>query len=302
MLEIEKNQITRYFETFRLKDKKREEALLLSISERGIREALLVVEGASSGSFILLDGYKRLRCSDRLGIEIVPIESLGKDPALGILQFLNRSQKTGLHFLEEASLVDELKKEHKMSINEIARDLERSNSWVSLRVGVVSSMTDSIREEIFSGRFPARSYLYSIKPFTRVKEKQAEIESFVKEVSGKGLSVRKIDDLAYAYFRGDPLLKEQIHKGNLEWTLTQIQEEFPERTSQAKSPFNKKEKQALCLLERTQSLIKQVSFGLQDSRFKHSEFFLQANLWVEQIIEKTPYFLKELKAFYDQRR
>ena len=49
-----------------------------------------------------------------------------------------------------------------------------------------------------------------------------EIERFMQAVAGKHLSVRDIERLAQAYFRGPASLREAIDRGRWRWTLDQM--------------------------------------------------------------------------------
>lgn len=92
------------------------------------------------------------------------------------------------------------------------------------------SMSEIVRKKILSGKFPLRSYMYDLLPFTRVKGGMAEVEKFVIALSGKELSTRDIALLAHAFFRGEEEVKQQILTGNLDWTLRMLKtsKESPE--------------------------------------------------------------------------
>jgi predicted transcriptional regulator len=137
-----------------------------------------------------------------------------------ILEFLRRSAHKSLSALEQACFVDELHERHGLSLGDIAERLERSKAWVSVRLGMVAEMSPVVREEVFAGRFPLRSYLYTLRPFTRVHGIPASgIEAFVRRVSGQGLSTRDIHSLAQGYFQGPEPVRRQIEEGQLVWTL-----------------------------------------------------------------------------------
>lgn len=220
---IEHAGLDRRYEHLRLKDRRREQILLSSILEQGILDPLYVVR-LPDGVHVLLDGFKRARCAEKLSITSVPVVTLDSNEAMGLLKLIRLSCSNGLSTLEEASLVDELHEGHGMSMAEIARRVERSVSWVSLRFGMLKGMSGLVRKKIFAGHFPVRSYMYTLRHFTRVKSKHTkkEIESFVTSVSGKGLSTRDIERLAAGYFKGGAMIKAQIQNGNLDWTLRQL--------------------------------------------------------------------------------
>lgn len=298
MEEVEISQIDTSFERIRIRDKAAEKAILDSILESGSREPLKCAI-LPEGRLILLDGFKRLRCAVKSGIKTVPVVSLGSDEPTAILQLLRISTAKTLSTLEQAALVDELSQAHAMSVSQIARHLERSPAWVSLRLGLIGEMSEAVKEAIFSGHFPVRSYMYTLRPFTRVKGiKKSEIDAFVKSVSGKGLSVRAIDVLAESFFKGGPGIKEQIMHGNLDWTLNQLKQ----RPENAPSSLNEWESRTLNGLELTQGCIVRVPHQLRDSHLQSSEFFSEADLLTEGILSRIDFFTKTLRWFYDQRR
>jgi hypothetical protein len=232
--EIEIKSVNRKYETFRLKDKTREKSLLESIRGKGIEEPLLCAQDAE-GKHILLDGFKRLRCCFRLCIPTISVVMLGADEADSILRLIHQSNSRMLDILEQAVFVNELKKEFKLKMSEIALRLERSPAWVSVRLGIFDEMSESIRQEVFSGRFPVRAYMYTLRRFTRVnKIGPEEADKFVKAVSGAGLSLRQIETLACGYFQGSDALKKQIEQGELSWTLKNLK--YPELESHGNNP------------------------------------------------------------------
>ena len=101
-----------------------EKALLLSILDKGIRDPLQGID--TKQCRILLDGFKRYRCANKLGIGIVPYCSLGSDEAFGIIELIRISNAKSLSILEQAKLIDELKSVHHMSVSEIARLVDKS--------------------------------------------------------------------------------------------------------------------------------------------------------------------------------
>ena len=297
MQEIEIGKIDRRWEGIRLPNEQQEQTLLSSICAGGIREPL---QGVMSGeTLLLLDGFKRLRCCQKLSLQIAPVVSLGVDEASGMLALLRQSNIRRLNILEQAALVDELKARYHLSVVEIARQLERSPAWVSVRLGILSHISESVREAIFSGKFPARAYLYTLRSFTRVnKIPQTEINHFVQAVSGKQQSLRQIDILAHGYFRGGTALKTQIQQGQISWTLEQMQKSQARETS----TLNQQEKRVLLELEMAQKYIHRLLAGLPAAGLRSNDFFAEADLIVERILRVLPHLKKSLETVHDSRR
>jgi hypothetical protein len=168
--EIERSSLDLRYEDRRLKNRVREGRLLSSIAERGIDEPL---EGVSTdGAHVLLNGFKRYRCAVKLGMGTVPYVLLGEDAAMGIVALLRTSDTTSLSILEQAGFIDELQSLQTLSLAEIAELLSRSKAWVSMRVGLLGEMTDTIRRKLFSGAFSVYSYLYTVRRFMRMNALQ----------------------------------------------------------------------------------------------------------------------------------
>lgn len=299
MTEAEIHTISKKYESFRLRDKNRERYLLQSIMEHGIREPLQCVK-EDGQKYILLDGFKRLRCSYRLHINMVPVVSLGSDEVSSILHFIRMSAERSLSTLEQARFVDELHKRCGLTLSDIAARLERSKAWVSVRLGIIEEMSQVVRKEVFSGRFPVRSYMYTLRQFTRVNSIPArEIDKFVRAVSGKGISTRDIERLAYGYFRGGDRLKGQIEEGNLVWTLRQMKK--ADSVYQAEEGLSEAEWTVIRDLELAQKYMSRIRQGLTGEELSSKTFHARALLLIEGLMYMIDEFKAQIRRFHDSR-
>jgi hypothetical protein len=282
------------YEGFRMKSPGAEKALLMSIMEKGIRDPLQGVD--TKDARILLDGFKRLRCAQKLGIGRAPYVSMGADEVFGIIELIRISNAKSLTILEQARFVDELKSVHKMSTAEIAELLERSKSWVSVRTGIIAEMSNYMLDQIFKGRFPVYSYMYTLRPFIRINGIQnSELDDFVQSVAGKNLSIRNIEILAKGYLRGSEALRKQIKSGHITWALSRLKQSHS--TSPGCSPMESAMLRDLEILSR---YMQRVVTKTKHSTYKTNTFFAQANLLTGGILRRTDTFLKTIKAFHDR--
>lgn len=302
MTEIERDLVNTQYERLRVRDDKREVLLRSSIMEQGILDPLYVVNLGDTGH-ALLDGFKRYRCAVKLNIPTLPVVTLEKNPVIGIVKFLRLSVSKGLAPIEEAGLVDELHMTHGLSVLEIASRLERSAAWVSLRLGLMNEISDDVREKIFLGQFPIRSYMYSLRPFTRVKDSASKkaVSSFVACVAGKGLGTRDIDRLAQAYFKGGDVLKSQIEKGELDWTLRQLKEGDAGQ-EKARDNLSELESRVLSQLETVCAYSVKLSYGLKDTRLASHDFFTYGTEVAQKALKNWDGFHHTLQEFYDSAR
>jgi hypothetical protein len=295
---MELRQLDTRYERLRLRDKVREYALQTSIMEQGIVEPLCAVE-LGNAERVLLDGYKRYRSAVRLQIKSVPVTLWDGDAAVGLLKLLRFSSGSRMTAIEEAGLVDELHRVHLLSAVEIASRLERSAAWVSLRLGLIHGLRDDVRESLFSGRFPVRSYLYSLRRFTRVKNgaRHEAVSAFVRCVAGHGLSGRDIDRLAFAYFRGSPVMRAQIESGHLEWTLRQLKEQaVPEGPPDG---LSEPERLLLSRLKALRVCMGQLETGLPVVRTIGREFAVRGRAASGQVLRAWDTFHPLLREFHE---
>ena len=269
---VELSSLDLRYEGHRLRDPVREARLLASIAERGIEEPLQGVD-ATEGR-LLLDGFKRCRAAKKLAIDCLPYVSLGGEEATGILTLMRAATGKGLGILEQARFVVDLLSIHGMNVAEVAETLSRSKGWVSMRRSLLDEMSPAIREILFRGAFPVYSYMYTLRPFMRMNTVGKEqVERFIEAVAGPRLSVRDIELLAHAYFRGPASLREAIAGGKLGWSLEQMKHVPEDREG-----CNTWERGLLKELELLRKSMQRVMAGCQDRRLASRAFYAQANL------------------------
>ena len=292
--EVELSSLDLRYEGYRMKNAGLEGRLLTSMVQQGIQEALEGVE--VQGASILLNGFKRYRCARKLQLRTLPYAAVGEDEAAGIINLLRIANNRGLSILEQAAFLDELNTTRHLSVAQIAQELSRSKSWVSMRLGLIAEMSVAIRSKLFSGAFPVYPYMYTLRRFMRMNGVTTEqVEQFVTALSGKHLSVREVEQLAEGYFRGPDSFRQEILKGNLALPLKWLREvpQNPEGCSEF-------ERVLLGDLEITQKYMQRVMGKTQDQRLKSRVFHAQANLLSAGILSRVPAFNQSLKQLHDR--
>lgn len=193
-------------------------------------------------------------------------------------------------------MIDELKRKYNMSVREIACELGRSSAWVSVRMGMIGEMSPYTREQVFSGSFPAYSYIYTLKPFMRLKDvTKKDVDEFVSLVSPHKLSTRDIEKLANGYFRGSEEFRRQLRNGDISWGLEALSKEpLPP------DGCNMVEYGMLKDLEITQKYMQRLVNNRNNRRFKNHAFYAQANLLAGGIIGILPWFNRVMGELYDR--
>jgi len=291
---IEISELDTRYESYRLASSGAEKILLCSIRSYGIRDPLQGVD--VDQKHVLLDGFKRYRCAKALHIATVPYRSMGNDEAAGIVELIRVSNAKSLTIIEQARLIEELGSVYKMSNDDIARQLEKSKSWVSMRVGLLREVSDVVLEKLFNGEFPTYAYMYTLRQFMRMNSTpQKDIDEFVTSVAGKQLSIRDIEVLAHGYFKGGEDIRHQIRHGNISWSLSRMKES--ERLKQG--DCSERELTLLRDLEITQKYMQRVTCKSKAERFKTNSFYAQANLLAGGIIRQLDNFNQAIRGLYD---
>ena len=293
--EVELSQLDLRYEGHRLRQRGPEDRLLASMAREGIREPLagVVVDSAR----VLLDGFKRYRCARQLHVQRVPFIALGADEVSAIVQLLGQARRQRLGVLEEARFLDELKARG-MSLAEMAEALGRSKAWVSLRLGLLEQMSPVVRQRIFEGGLPTYSWIHTLGPFRRLNGVTVQqVDEFVGAVSGRGLSVRQIEQLAHGYFRGPESFRQELRSGHLSLLLQQM-------TAVPVDPDGCSEFERILVgdLELLQKHAQRVVTKSQDRRLQSRAFFVQCHLLTGGLLSRSRGFLKILQQLHDRSR
>lgn len=293
--EVELGQLDLRYEGHRLRQRGLEDRLLASIAREGIREPLA---GASVGGVcVLLDGFKRYRCARQLRLHGVPFVTLGVDEVSAILQWLGQTRRSTLSMLEEARFLDELKARG-LSLAEMAEALGRSKAWVSVRLGLLASMSPLVLQHVFAGGLPVYSWIHTLAPFRRLNGVTVgQVDEFVAAVSGRGLSVRQIEQLAHGYFRGPDTFRQELRSGHLTLLLQQM-------VAVPVDPDGCSEFERILVgdLELIQKHAQRVAAKSQDRRLQSRAFFVQCHLLTGGLLSRSRGFLQLLKQLHDRTR
>jgi hypothetical protein len=294
--DVELSAIDLRYEECRLRNAQAESELLADITRRGIERPLCGV--ASDTRWILLDGFKRYRCASRLGLDAVPCAPLGADEATGILEVLKGPGWRPLGFLEEARFLQELQSSHNMSLAQMAAALGRSKSWASIRLTAVADMSETVRDSIFRGSFPAHAYTHIVRPFTRVNGvDSASVDAFVSATSGRGLSVREIELLARGYFGGSEEFRREVDAGHAATLLGRIR-----APRAAAAGGSRRERDCLRELESLSRVVRALPARASDPTLASPAFRAQAQILLARILEQSDGFLSSLRRLHDTCR
>lgn len=206
-LDLEFHQLELRYEGLRKRNAAREKQLVASLADVG-QQLPVVVVAAQSARFVLIDGYKRVRVLRRLAQDTVRavVWALDEVEAL-LLERLMRNQE-GEGALEQGFFLCELQTRFHLSLEEMAKRFDKSKSWVSRRLALVSQVPVSVQDRVRAGELCAHAVMKYIVPLARANGNEAE--RFAKAISPLRLSSRQIGELSAGFVSADETTRDRM--------------------------------------------------------------------------------------------
>ena len=166
MTELELHELDLRYERLRTRSPEREKRLLASLAQHGQLAPVLVVASAD-GRWVLVDGYKRVRCLRRLRQDVLQAThwELDEPDALVLERLMRRTEGDGP--LEQGWLLRELRDRFGLSQAELARRFDRTESWVSRRLSLVGELPEEVQEQVRQGALAPYAAMKFLVPLAR---------------------------------------------------------------------------------------------------------------------------------------
>lgn len=280
---------------YRIRNSLQEQEVLNSVRVDGVQEAVEVIE--MDGKLILLNGFKRYRAACALNLAGIPWVSLGSSIKEGMMSLINQSNSKRLNILEEARLLMDLTDVQKLTYSSLSQYLGKSVGWISMRVRLFKEMGPEIESLLFEGKFPVYAYMYTLRPFIRMKGvRMKEVTAFVVQMSGKSFSMRQLEYLAQAWFKGSDEMKAQLLAGKTDWVLKRVREYAQQDNGQC----SEVECHMLRILEILNEKMQEFQTLCENAKLKSNSYRCQAHYLMGIILSKQTVFIERMKMTYDQ--
>ena len=164
-------------------------ALAISIERFGQILPVIVLR-EEINSFILIDGYLRVKAVERCGRDTVVAEIWECKEEEALVEVLARAHSRKWDLLEEAALIRELHDQCHLSQSRIASLLGRKQGWVSGRLALYRALSEDLFELIRKGTISTWAATRVIAPIARAMPEHAKVLS--ENLSKASLSTRDL--------------------------------------------------------------------------------------------------------------
>lgn len=208
-MDLEFHQLDLRYEDLRLHRPDCENRLLASLSEQGQQMPVVVVRGEQEGKYLVIDGFKRLRCLRRLRRDTVCATLLDLEPAEALLLESSQRSSDKPSAIEQAWLLVMLRSQG-LSQQELARRMDKSVSWVSRHLGMASDLPTPVQEHVRRGTIPATAAMRSLLPIARFDREGCLL--LTEAIASAELNSREVEKVCAAFLESSPEVRERLLK------------------------------------------------------------------------------------------
>lgn len=193
--------------------------LMNSIREKGVIQPVIVRR--SGQGYELIAGERRLRASQKLGLEKIPalIRQANDQESLEIA-IIENLQREDLNPMEEARGYQDLARKFGLTQEQVSQKVGRDRSTVANSLRLLT-LPDEIQQMLESGRLTAGH----ARSLLAVDDRRRQL-SLAQLIAGKGLSVREAESLARGEASSKGGRREARPARSLDQHLTNIQNEI----------------------------------------------------------------------------
>jgi len=207
-MNVEINQLQLRYEKLRRRNARKERQLVASLADKGQLVPVVVVRGSEPGTYVLVDGYKRVRALKSMHEDLVraTLWDLDELDALLLERLMRTSESDGA--LEQGWLLVELNERFALSCSELAHRFDKSPSWVSRRLALVRALPREVQERVRRGALPPHAAMKFFVPMARAK--RSDCVRLVTALADLRPSTRDIETLYATWVSGNKQTRELV--------------------------------------------------------------------------------------------
>ncbi len=208
-MQLEFHQLDRRWEHLRVRHPARQRRLLASLADSGQQNPIVVVPVDNQPDrYLVIDGYKRIAALQQLGRDTVEAVIWAMTEAEALI--LERSSRWSKResALEEGWLLADLQQRFGYGLEELARQFDRSVSWVSRRLALVELLPQSVQQQVRTGEISSQVAVKYLLPVAR--SSLQDCRQMAAAFAGGKFSTRQAGQLYTAWRQASPQIRQRI--------------------------------------------------------------------------------------------
>jgi ParB/RepB/Spo0J family partition protein len=182
--------------------------LIASIDTHGQLSPVVVVPTNQSNRYTLMDGYLRVQAMKKLRQDIVKAEIWECSEADALVSLLIHQGQRTWEVFEEAQALRELQTRYGLSQEQISKQIGRTQSWISHRLSLLSTLTEPFIDAVIQGKISAWSAQRVLVPIARAIPLHAEY--LLKYLTNHTHSTREQSKFLQHYQKSNKSVREEM--------------------------------------------------------------------------------------------
>lgn len=204
-VDVDLHQLELRHHDLRIHDGEQRRRLIGSVAEIGQQVPVIVIR--EHERIVLIDGYLRVEALRKLGRDTAAATAWPLTEIEALLHHRHLSI-AGRAAIEDAWLLGRLRDHGGLSMDELARRLCRSKSWVSRRLALLDALAATAQERVRAGTVPPHAAMKYLVPLARAN--RGHCEQLIAGLGDMRVSVRELGALYHAWRRADRAGKQRI--------------------------------------------------------------------------------------------
>jgi ParB family chromosome partitioning protein len=202
-VEVDLHQLELRHHDLRIHDAEQRRRMIGSVAEIGQQVQVIVIREGER--LVLIDGYLRVEALRKLGRDTAAATTWPVSEVEALLH--RRHLCISVPAIEDAWLLARLR-DHGLSLDDLARRLCRSKSWVSRRLALIEALTPAAQVQVRAGTVPPHAAMKYLVPLARANKRQCE--QLVAGLGGTYVTDRELGALYDAWRAADRGGKQRI--------------------------------------------------------------------------------------------
>jgi ParB family chromosome partitioning protein len=202
-VDIDLHQLELRHHDLRIHDADQRRRLIGSVAEIGQQVPVIVIHEGER--LVLIDGYLRVEALRKLGRDTALATTWPLDEVGALLH--RRHLSISIPAIEDAWLLARLR-EHGLSLDDLARRLCRSKSWVSRRLALIDALVPAAQARVRAGTVPPHAAMKYLVPLARANRRHCE--QLVAGLGDTRVSDRELGAIYDAWRAADRAGKQRI--------------------------------------------------------------------------------------------